>query len=187
MSEIESDDDQSSDKTGVKQRCFNIPKGPRTFILRAIAAWKTDDWIVAEVKERFGLEVAHATVRMNYRYGPVYRVRIAEYRREYEARAEEHPLYSKHYMLDLLHDLAQEARQNKDYRAADALIKQARELTGMKTVEALEINHNINGRVSFENRLATIQEAMDATPALPGDTDGDVIDVQTVARTPQDD
>lgn len=127
----------------------------RRFVLRAIGEYKSTNWIVKALFERWEVDRKPITIDQNYRYNAGYREQIKKYRESFNAREREHPLFNRQVILDYLLKGMDIAVEDRDGKALASLAKQASDITGIAAPTELEITHH-NGSQSFEEILKAI-------------------------------
>jgi hypothetical protein len=156
---------------GVSARCGedlsymgHIPPAVRRFVLQAIGEYKTDEWIVAELKKRWNITRTTVNICQTYRYNKQYLGQIQVYRDRYNEGLEQEPANSKRYILQVLNNALTRAVELDDFSGIAALTKQIKEITGMKAPETVDINHNITGGLTYEKRILQLTENKQAPP-----------------------
>jgi hypothetical protein len=141
-----------------------LPRGARVFVLRSIAEYKTDEWIVEELKNRYGIVRCAPSISTGYRWAKRYKEQIQKYRDRFNKGIEQEPFYSKRYMVEHIADTLQKAIKDKDYGGAARLYKQLTDITGMKAPEHIEHNLNMTGGATYEHKLDNLLESAGKPP-----------------------
>jgi hypothetical protein len=148
----EGTDEREADKTGGR----GLGRGPRIFVLRSIAEYKTDEWIVEQLHERYAIERTTHAIRNGYRHAKRYAQQIQNYRDKFNKGIEQEPFYSKRYLIQSLHNAILLAQQDKDWGGAARLYKQLTDITGHKAPEHIEHNLNITGGATYEHKIENL-------------------------------
>lgn len=141
-----------------------LPRGARVFVLRSIAEYKTDEWIVGELKTRYNITRCAPSISTGYRWAKRYKDQIQKYRDRFNKGLEQEPFYSKRYMVQSIAETIDKAIKDKDYGGAARLYKQLTDITGMKAPEHIEHNLNITGGATYEHKLDQLLEAASKPP-----------------------
>lgn len=152
-----------------KKKFKGLPRGVRSFILKSAGRYHNAAWISEELERRWNIKRSPDTIRSYYLNDPGNQPIIQGYRDEYNDSIADEPLMSKRYVLSELHDTIQAARSAGEYGATARLWDRALEVNAMKSDQNNQINHNVTGGITVDQRLAgRVLHSAAPTPELQG-------------------
>lgn len=144
-------------------------------ILKWIAEFRSDDWINQQARKE-GWHVKGELIRL--RHDPIYQPQIRAYREQYNREYWQDPAYSERYICDLLIRGAEQAIKQGKHTGAAALIRELKDIRGLKKADDLEVVHTYQGSATIEGKIEHAITTKQAPPLGLSDSVNDqVIDV----------